>query len=315
MYSATFAMTVIIGIALTNLFLGFAAAMLLGRGPRRWLDVDRAIVLQPFSLDLVLPGRRPKVERVDLQLVTKLAAAPPEPEPPAASEADPNAQVETATIHETPTVVTEHTNAQLDVPPSSQENATPPQRLVLSVATPEMFDPNEPPEKTLNHQLDTWRDSDQNDETPSISGLNVAMDEMQLDDDTCSRLTRAIHRKITAQLRRDRRVLQTGPRQFAWFSYDVPAKDALMPVERIRQMLEKTRFHHQGLSIDFKVTAGVAIGFAEDEASDLLKRLNLALQCATEKGETPTCLDEGEGPKFVPPMAMEIEAAECDLDG
>ena len=46
MYSVTFAMTAIIIIAGTNLFLGFAVALLMGRGPKRWSDIDRAIVLQ-----------------------------------------------------------------------------------------------------------------------------------------------------------------------------------------------------------------------------------------------------------------------------
>ena len=50
MYSATFAMIVIIGIAVTNLFLGFATAMLLGRGPKRLSDIDRAIVLEPVDV-------------------------------------------------------------------------------------------------------------------------------------------------------------------------------------------------------------------------------------------------------------------------
>ncbi len=46
MYSMTFALIVIIGMASMNLFLGFAAAVLMGRGPKSWNDVDRAGVSQ-----------------------------------------------------------------------------------------------------------------------------------------------------------------------------------------------------------------------------------------------------------------------------
>ena len=66
MYSATFAMTVIIGIAVINLLLGFAAAVLSGRGPKRWSDLERAFVLQPVSLRGVRWGRRAAVEHVDV---------------------------------------------------------------------------------------------------------------------------------------------------------------------------------------------------------------------------------------------------------
>jgi len=43
MFSVTLALIAIFGIALTNLFLGFASALLIGRGPRSWSDVDEAV--------------------------------------------------------------------------------------------------------------------------------------------------------------------------------------------------------------------------------------------------------------------------------
>ena len=58
MYSATFALTAILGIALTNLFLGFAFAVLIGRGPRSLSDVEDAITIRYFSPQLLFPFSR-----------------------------------------------------------------------------------------------------------------------------------------------------------------------------------------------------------------------------------------------------------------
>ena len=43
MFSVTLALIAIFGIALTNLFLGFASAVLIGRGPKSWSDLDDAV--------------------------------------------------------------------------------------------------------------------------------------------------------------------------------------------------------------------------------------------------------------------------------
>ncbi|MFO7905893.1 MAG: hypothetical protein R6U98_24755, partial [Pirellulaceae bacterium] len=50
MYSVTFALTVILVIAATHLFLGFAAAILTGYGPKRLSDIKLVVVPLHVSL-------------------------------------------------------------------------------------------------------------------------------------------------------------------------------------------------------------------------------------------------------------------------
>ena len=336
MYSSTFALTIIIVIALTNLFLGFASAVLIGRGPKRWSDVDRAIVLQPFALDLILPRRKPKVERIDVRPGKTPIVIPVEPEPPATAPAVP--RVAATPIAATPSAATPiaatapatspangpssvlragnataRKDNQLTAPTPTVGGECAAKKFVLPSVSPTPLDDHDPPEMILNRQVDAWRDSDLRDETPSLSGLTVDIRDAELDASILSHLMSEIRTKIVRQLRKDRRVLTIAPHKFAWFSCDVSPDDALMPVERIRQMLVKTRFHDQGDTIHLTVTAGVVSGSAADNAADLIQRLQLAMTSAREQGESPTYLDAGEGPKPVTPFTLEIEETECDL--
>ncbi len=168
MYSAMFAMMVITVIALTNLFLGFAAAVLMGRGPKRWSDLDRAIVLQPFSLDLILPRRKPRVERIELsagQAPVTLSVEPQLPPSPSVgiAEAEPAPEIPAASQGTRSTPNTE------PAPPSGQDATV--KKFVLPTATMASMDEDVPPETTLTRQLDAWRNGDLHDETPSMSGL------------------------------------------------------------------------------------------------------------------------------------------------
>ncbi len=301
MYSATFALTAIIVIAATNLFLGFAAALWMGRGPKRWSDVDRTIVLQPFALDLILPHRRPKVQRIEVpnrELGARLRVELDSPtgSPPAAPGPDRPRR-------------TDVTAAPAALPAA---NAMP-QKFVLPSVGQCSEDENDPPDVILNRLLDAWRQGDLRDETPSLSGLFVDLDSTGIDPAIIVRLKFELKARISRQLRKDRRVLEVSPLQFAWFSSDVAPGDALMPVERIRQILGKTKFHCQGEPIPLTIRAGVVKGLHDDSATNVVQRLQAAFTRAKEEGESPTYLDKGQGPKPVPPFSLEIEETDCDL--
>ncbi len=312
MYSATFALTVIIVIALTNLFLGFASAVLLGRGPKRWSDVDRAIVLQPFPLELILPRRRQKVERIDIlpgKTPVVIPVASTAPRSAGAAKATAASAKEPATV----TTAANQVRPVAAAPMSASESAT--KRFVLSTVSPARVDDHDPPETILNRQLDAWHAGDLRDDVPSMSGITVAIRDAELESPTLSRLTNEIRTRISRQLRKDRRVLEVAANQFAWFSCDVAPGDALMPIERIRQMLCKTRFHCHGDIIHLTITAGVVTGSGVSDAADLIKRLQAAMASAREQGDSPTYLDKGQGPKPVTPFTLEVEETECDLAG
>lgn len=321
MYSATFAMTIIIVIAATNLFLGFAAAVLLGRGPKRWSDIDKAIVLQPVSLRGLQPAPKTTVERVDLQLIAPTISPKTEPAqtPAPAAPAEQDTSTErNILLQDVPVTAAEQAhNMPATAPvPASQPNdpvEPAPQKIVLAPKGPVIKNDNDPPEKTLNQQLDTWRHSDLSDETPSMSGMWLDVKGAEIDDEVHKRLTEAVNQRIKKQVRKDRRVLNLGTGQFAWFSDDVPPEDALMPVERIRQMLTETQFQHAGNLINTTVVAGVVAGMPDDDAECLFKRLRTALQYAMEKPECTTCLDTGAGPTGVASYPIEVEPTECEL--
>ncbi len=331
MYSATFAMTVIIGTAIINLLLGFAAAVLMGRGPKRWSDIERAIVLQPIALGHLRPAARPTVERVDLNQastptpeecdakplaerplrVEEIPATGTAPAAPTPEVTTTGNGVEPLAVADTPTVDEEPSNS---LPPNSPEpNSSAPREIVLAPKNPTNEAETQPPEKTLNHQLDTWRHGELGDEAPSISGIKIDLNDCELDPSARELLMEAVYARIKSQVRKDRRVLKIESGQFAWFSCDVPPDDALMPIERIRQMLTKTQFHHQGNPIPATVVASVVVGLQDDHAEDLLKRLHTALQYALESQEHATCLDTGRGPEGIAPYSIEVEETECEL--
>ena len=321
MYTATFAMTIIIVIAATNLFLGFAAAVLLGRGPKRWSDIDKAIVLQPVSLRGLHPAPKTTVERVDLQLFPPPTPPKTEPAHPAAEGVA--AEQDTSTEQDIPPqdVVVAAAEQVPDMPATapaaaSQPNAPvepAPQKIVLAQKGPAIKVENDPPERDTQSATRYLAAQRLERRTPSVSGTWPDVEGAELDNEVHKRLTEAVYQRIRKQVRKDRRVLNLGSGQFAWFSNDVPPEDALMPVERIRQMLTATQFQHAGNLINTTVVAGAVAGMPSDDAERLLKRLRTALQYAMEKQECTTCLDTGDGPTGVDPYPIEVEPTECEL--
>jgi hypothetical protein len=303
MYSATFAMIVIFGIAATNLFLGFATAILLGRGPKSLDEIERAIVVQPISLRGLRPIPRAKIERVELHnsLAARTEMAATETEE---SWDDPSEELAT-------TPVTRVKDSTAPTTPATQETQ-PPRKLTLELKKQVDEHTNDPPEDQLTVQLQAWQNGDLAGDTPSMSGIKLQV-KGELDETVRGALADAVYKCIKKQIRKDRRLLRIGHDQFAWLSSDVPPEDAVLPVERIRQLLANTRFHHQQETLDLSIFGGIVATTSSDEGATLLQRLNIALTYAVEKGEHPTCLDTGAGPEGVAPYDVEVEESECEL--
>ena len=306
-------MTVIIGIALANLLLGFAVALLMGRGPRSWADVDRAIVVRYFSPHLFLLRSGPSPKPTALQISTVSTRLVESSSPPTLPEQDQNgsdgppkgapAAARTGEDGDQPGAA---------VPPDGADTVV--RKVTLQPKAAAQFDANQPPETVLNAQLDAWRHDEDRDETPSMTGLCAVPTNEEFDDTARARLMDAVHAKISGQLRKDRRVIRLEPDQFAWFSEDMHPEDACMPAERIRQMISQTRFENDGTTIHVEVHAAVAAGTDSDQATDLIGRLQDAMKHGLEKTASQTCLDLGQGPDSVDLPEFEIEDSVCKLD-
>ena len=302
MYSVTFAMTVIVGIALMNLFLGFAAALLVGRGPKRWSDLEEVFEFRYFSPRQCMtrrrPDRQPSVAPVR-ETAAEVLQAPGESPVAASSLSAAVPVVEKKVPH---------------APPASSVRVTgSSQKLVLMPKVEPQDEQDESPERLLGNQIDAWRVGVDQEETPSVSGICITLADDSIDQQTRSSLMNAIQSKIARQLRRDRRVLRFPENVFAWFSSDMPPDDALMPLDRIRQMIEKTRFLCRGTAVGMTVRTAVISAGTDDSAEKTLARLRTTLKYASEKGEGPICLDTGDGPSFVEPTKLDIEESEYEL--
>jgi hypothetical protein len=303
MYSATFALTAILGIALTNLFLGFAFAVLIGRGPRSLSDVEDAITIRYFSPQLLFPfsrrtARQAQVRPVALPVAASLPVTPP------STCSDPVAP---------------------SVPPTSAEDFSPAptvQSIAIAGTTPRLvLQPkpvsrpaeDEAPEVVLGRQLEDWQASDPREETPCLSGFAVTLQNNAVDDHVGAALMNAVYGKITSQLRKDRRVLRTAENHFLWFSADVHPDDGLLPVGRIRQIIDKTRFVHQGIPLAVEAHAAVVAVKLHENAADLIRRVQTLLKSAQDKGGRSMCVDVGDGPAFVAPARLDIDESELVL--
>jgi hypothetical protein len=196
--------------------------------------------------------------------------------------------------------------------PAAWDPAT--QKLILSPTASGCPDEVEPPEIVLGRQFETWRESDPREETPCLSGFMVTVKDAALDEPVRVSLMRAVHARIAGQLRKDRRVLRVADNQFVWFSGDVHPDEGLMPVERIRQQLGKTRFLRADNVIAIAVQAAVLAVSARDNPSELIRRIQETLQYALERAEGPTCIDVGRGPGFVQPTRLDLDETECVLE-
>lgn len=288
MYNATFALTVILVISVAHLFLGFATAVLMGHGPKRLPEIKLVVVPLRISFarwPLARPAKRNPVNEQGDKPGDQNAAA----NESTADQLQSTGEADKAVL------------------------AKSPDKIVLASRTRQAKRTDEPPEKGLEKELETWRQGELRDETPSMSGVRFELHESELESETYKSLSEAVHKRIRRQVRRDRRVLAIETNQFAWFSTDVPPDDALMPAERIRQTLMKTQFKHQGVPVHITVVAAVVAGLPEDTPEGLLQRLHRSLQYVLDKGADAPCLDTGHGPREITPHPVEVRETECEL--
>ena len=305
MLSVILALTVIFGIALTNLFLGFASAMLIGRGPKSWSDLDSAVTVHYFSPGLVFPRAKRAAEPVEVC---------PAPEAPITTTTAVVQELTDADSAESAAIMMVGNREQLVPParPAAWDPVT--QKLVLPPAASPCPEDEGPAETVFERQFETWRMGNPHEPTSCLSGFMVTVKDAAPDAYVRESLLRAVQARIVGQVRKDRRVLRIADNQLIWFSNDVHPDEGLMPVERIRQLLGQTRFRHEDTVIEIAVQAAVVAVSVQDNPAEVIRRIQATLQYALEKAESSTCVDVGHGPGFVQPTRLELDETECVLE-
>jgi hypothetical protein len=293
MYSMTFALIVIIGMAGMNLFLGFAAAVLMGRGPKSWSDVDRALVFRSFSPELLGIRGKSAAETSDPITPVEQPAADAQRHPRPAVAPAPSAPTETDALLAT----------------AAPEEPI----LTLEPMAPKNAVDDTPPEQKLDDQLSEWREDEETDDIASISMLVLAAPNEQTEPDATPLLCKAIHDTMRKQIRRDRVLMTLEEGRYVWFSSDVHPEDALMPVERIRQTLQKMRFEYYERNLEITIHSAVAAARREDRAKDLTKRLCETIAAAEHSGDDVVFLDMGSGPQSTERLEIEVSESTCVL--
>jgi hypothetical protein len=309
MYSTTLALTAILSVALVNMFLGFAFASLMGRGPSRWRDAEKAITVRYFSTRLLWPRWRRKSEAHPTKAAAVTATSP--------AQAQPQREVAAAATPPTATPPTAIADKPAAAPPlfpvaaAAPSSLNPSPRLVLKPKDEPEEICRESVEESLQRQLTAWMANEQRLETPSLCGISVIIRDPSADPEVARSVMNSVATKIAAQLRKDRRILCPQENQLVWFAADTNPDDGLMPLSRIRQLLEKTRFLRGDTSLTVETATALMSVSASDTPAIALKRMQQTLAYAQEKGAGSVCVELGNGPALVEPVPMDVDASEC----
>ncbi len=323
MFSAMFAITVIFGIALCNLFLGFASALLIGRGPKSWADVEDRVQVRWIvrrSKGTAEPLDNPAEPSVVQTAGRAPSARATAPTTSAAERKD--ADRRTQSSADTTPGDTECTDQKMepgesDARPSVVEGASGPQSTepsrVIQVPRDEPDEAARHPQAVLEDQLAAWISSEEHEKQPSAAILDIDFAEDDGESESNTRVLDAIATTVSGQLRKDRRVVRPVEHQFAWFADDMEVRETLTPVQRIRQLVNKTRFTHDDRSIPLEVRAAVVTVDADDTSKTLLERLQQAITVCRSNAESHTVVDEGEGPKEAEPVDFDVDEVQCEV--
>jgi len=322
MYSVSFAIAIIFCIAVTNLFLGFSAALLVGRGPRRIAHFSPALVLRRFSLKCLPRWFR---RRKETPLLAGTAVQPDDAAANKPTSDSARAQSRAQSVVDSP-VKRESTEpnkaASNSEIPASPVAATPAANILHSPETNSVIKlpcdstPNDdrPAETILAQQLLEQPAADDPTCHPSATMMFLERADANLDDPTWSKTLAAVQQVIRGQLRRDRQVLQFDPGEFVWFTGDTPVDEALLPAERIRQLLTNTQFESANQPIPIHVASAVVSATTGDGPDQVLARLRQAIQFARMQASDNTAIDWGDGPETAEPLDLEVAPRSVDVD-
>ena len=109
-------------------------------------------------------------------------------------------------------------------------------------------------------------------ENPSLCGISVIIRDPSADPEVARSVMSSIATKIAAQLRKDRRILCPQDNQLVWFAADTNPDDGLMPLSRIRQLLEKTRFLRGETALTVETATALMSVSLNDTPAIALKR-------------------------------------------
>lgn len=301
MSGAVLGLIVILGMTVINLFLGFSLAVLFGRAPSSWEEVMAAVEFRTLELTQRLTQCHWSMPRLRLpQLRWKTPAKSVAVASPIARRVSSDARPVDGKIDG---------KSMTAVAPVAGPAA------MVRLAPLPVDEPSEelPYDVVLEQQLMAWQDGDLHDIAACAAMLVVMEPGRDADPTVRSLVLNALHDTVVSQVRKDRQVVTPSEDRFVWFLDDMEAEDALIPVERIRQMIEKTAFHREGQPIDVALRVMIVTAQSDDAPRQLLNRLEAAFEFSQQCATKGIVLDLGEGPSMRSPLEMEIQETELAL--
>lgn len=307
MEDAVFGLFVILGIAVANLFFGFSLAVLFGQAPRSWGALLAAVEFRTLELAQNVANRKWSPPRLPKWKRKPKAAKAPAKQVAARADGDSPHKVQRV----------KWTDEETDLAAANQQPVQPagPAPMVRLAPLPSKEPVEELPyDVVLEQQLAAWREGELSELTTSAVMLAVTRPAKDAEGAVRTCLLDAVRKTIVGQVRRDRQIVSPSEDRFVWFLDDVEPEDAVMPVERIRQVIEKTAYRYQEQPLDVAVQTMVVIAQPDDTARQLLNRLEASLQFALRDSDAGVVIDLGDGPIRRGSLEMEIPESELVLD-
>lgn len=169
----------------------------------------------------------------------------------------------------------------------------------------------------MHTQLAQWWE-DNAGRTHQLSAVMLSVDKF---DQVCSRhgaplgdrIVRAIAKLLAAERRGDGLTVQLDNGRFVCVYYEANRGFADAAAERLRQMVEQTRFCSKKDEIAVTVSCGVTEATAEDTTDTLLLRAEKALTLAERHGGNRTCSHGGAFADLVASRKLDIRTRQIEL--
>jgi hypothetical protein len=195
------------------------------------------------------------------------------------------------------------------------DTAPPPAKTVVLTLDdePNSADDREP-EQVLQDQLSTLEPSADPAVDPSATILYVERADETITDSQWIRVLDAVEQAVRGQLRRDRHVLSFSIGEFIWLTGDTPVEDALLPAERIRQVLANTQYQSGEQPLPVRVATAVVQVAPHDDTQQLLFRLRQAVEFSGSQPAPHTAIDQGDGPEPTQPIDLQVSERTQPID-
>jgi diguanylate cyclase (GGDEF)-like protein len=121
------------------------------------------------------------------------------------------------------------------------------------------------------------------------------------------RVLQAVSQIVASATRGDDMASRSGGQRFLLMFPDTGIRNSASAVERIRQLVESTRFQHGVDELTVTVSCAVAEALTGEGVEALVERVETTLQAAKRQGCNRTFIHEGQQPTAMDPPTLAIE--------